>query len=285
MRKKNNMVKGLVSIIIPTKNSSKYLDKCLEHVKSQSYKDIEIIIVDGKSQDIDKTVKIAKKYNCRFLIFVPKVEKGLFDATKKRNYAAAKTKGEFIYHMDADMELTKHVVGEAVALCEKGVDAVIVTEDSFGEGIWAGAKNLERRFFWGDDTVESPRFFKKKVWDVLGGYDENIAGGGDDRDIYQKTRASRYKVARTKNFAMHNEGTLHLTDLWKKQFMYKREVLKYLQKRPLMSLISYFPIRKSHITNWKMFASRPKDTLLFIIMKTVESIAGISGILYSLVKR
>lgn len=279
------MVKGLVSIIIPTKNSSKYLDKCLEHIKAQSYKDIETIIVDGKSQDMDKTVKIAKKYNCNILIFVPRVEKGLFDATKKRNYAATKAKGEFIYHMDADMQLTKYVIGEAVALCQRGVDAVIVTEDSFGEGIWAGAKNLERRFFWGDDTVESPRFFKKIVWDALGGYDENIAGGGDDRDIYQKTRASRYKVARTKNFVMHNEGTLHLTDLWKKQFMYKREVLKYLQKRPLMGLISYFPIRKSHITNWKMFASRPKDTLLFIIMKTVESIAGISGILYSLVKR
>lgn len=280
------MKKGLVSIIIPTKNSSLYLDKCLERIKKQSYSNIETVVIDGgDSQDLDKTIQIVKKYNCEFLIFDPKVKKGLFDATKKRNYAAKKVNGEFIYHMDADMELTNDVIVEAVALCEKGVDAVIVTEDSFGEGIWAGAKNLERRFFWGDDTVESPRFFKKSVWDALGGYDENIAGGGDDRDIYQKTRASRYKVARTKNFVMHNEGTLHLTDLWKKQFMYKRDILKYLQKRPLMGLISYFPIRKSHITNWRMFASRPKDALLFIIMKTVESIAGILGILYSLVKR
>lgn len=280
------MKKGLVSIIIPTKNSSIYVDKCLEKIRDQSHKDIEILIVDdGKSKDLDKITQAAKKFNCKFLTFDPKVKKGLFDATKKRNYAAKKADGEFVYHMDADMELTKHVIGEAVALCRRGIDAVIVTEDSFGEGIWAGAKNLERRFFWGDDTVESPRFFKKIVWDALGGYDENIAGGGDDRDIYQKMRSSGYKVARTKNFVMHNEGTLHLTDLWKKQFMYKREVLKYLQKRPLMGLISYFPIRKSHITNWKMFASRPKDTLLFIIMKTLESIAGISGILYSLVKR
>jgi len=279
------MNKGLVSIIIPTRNSSGLLTRCLQKIRRQLYKNIDITIVDGKSSDMDKTKNIAKKYNCKIYIFDPKVKKGLFDATKKRNFAAAKAKGEFIYHMDADMELTKSVIKEAVDLCRKGYDAVIIPEDSFGEGIWASAKNLERRFFWGDDTVESPRFFKKAVWDALGGYDENIAGGGDDRDIYQKMRARRYKAARTKNFIMHNEGTLHLTDLWKKQFMYKREALKYLQKRPLMGVISYFPIRKSHITNWKMFASRPKDTLLFIIMKTVEFIAGISGILYSLVKR
>lgn len=277
------MKKGLVSIVIPTKNSSRYLDKCLKHIKSQSYKDVEIIIVDGKSQDIDKTVEIVKKYNCQFLIFVPKVKKGLFDATKKRNYAATKAKGEFIYHMDADMELSKNVVKEAVELCNNGFDAVIIPEDSFGEGPWASAKNLERRFFWGDDSVESPRFFKKTVWDTLKGYDENIAGGGDDRDLYQKTLEKGYKVGRIKSLVMDNEGQLTLIHLLKKQFMYRRELLKYIVKRP-KSIKGYFPIRKSHIKNWRVFVSRPKDTFLFIVMKTAESIAGVLGILYSILK-
>ena len=282
MLKKNNMIKGLVSIIIPTKNSSRYLDKCLEHIKSQSYKDIEIIIVDGKSQDMYKTVKIAKKYNCKVYIFDPKVKKGLFDATKKRNYAAAKAKGEFIYHMDADMELTKDVIEEAVDLCRKGFDAVIIPEDSFGVGPWARAKNLERRFFWGDDSVESPRFFKKTVWDTLKGYDENIAGGGDDRDIYQRAIQAGYKVGRTKSLVLNNEGNLQLWQLMKKQFMYKREVLKYILKRPNIAIKSFSPIRISHFKNWRMFVSRPKDTFFFVIMKTAESIAGIAGIIYSL---
>lgn len=276
------MIKGLVSIIIPTKNSSRYLDKCLEHIKSQSYKDIEIIIVDGKSQDMYKTVKIAKKYNCKVYIFDPKVKKGLFDATKKRNYAAAKAKGEFIYHMDADMELTKDVIEEAVDLCRKGFDAVIIPEDSFGVGPWARAKNLERRFFWGDDSVESPRFFKKTVWDTLKGYDENIAGGGDDRDIYQRAIQAGYKVGRTKSLVLNNEGNLQLWQLMKKQFMYKREVLKYILKRPNIAIKSFSPIRISHFKNWRMFVSRPKDTFFFVIMKTAESIAGIAGIIYSL---
>lgn len=280
------MIKGLVSIIIPTKNSSLYLDKCLGKIKRQNYHNMETIVVDGgKSKDLDKTIQITKKHNFKFLIFDPKVKKGLFDATKKRNYVAKKVKGEFIYHVDADMEITGNVVNEAVSLCHKGFDAITIPEDSFGQGIWARAKNLERRFFWNDDTVESPRFFRKIVWDRLKGYDENIAGGGDDRDIYQRAIQAGYSVGRTQSMVMHNEGNLQLWYLLKKQFMYKREVLKYVKKRPYIGIKSYFPIRKSHLKNWRMFASRPGDTVSFVIMKTVESLAGVAGILYSIVVR
>lgn len=257
---------------------------CLMRIKDQDYKNIEVIIVDGKSKDMHKIIQIVKKYNYTFFVFVPNVKKGLFDATKKRNYAATKAKGEFIYHMDADMELTKSVIEEAVNLCRKGFDAVIIPEDSFGEGIWSRAKNLERRFFWGDDSVESPRFFKKTVWEALRGYDENIAGGGDDRDLYQKALEKGYKVGRIKSLVMANEGKLTLTHLLKKQFMYRRELLKYIFKRP-KSIKGYFPIRASHIKNWRVFISRPKDSFLFIIMKIAESVAGVLGILYSIFKR
>ena len=87
-------------------------------------------------------------------------------------------------------------------------DAVIIPEDSFGEGIWARAKNLERRCYWGDDTVEAPRFVKKKVWSDLGGLDEILGGGGDDWDLYQKLLDQGYKVGRIESITFHNEGKL-----------------------------------------------------------------------------
>lgn len=278
------MIKGLVSVIIPTKNSTTLLNTCLLHLRLQQYGHIEILLVDdGKSKDFSILSRLAKKYACTLLIYNPKVKKGLFDATKKRNYAAKKAKGEYIYHFDADMEATPDIIREAVSLSEKDADAVIVKEDSFGVGIWARAKNLERRFFWGDDTIESPRFFKTRIWKALDGYDENIAGGGDDRDIYQQMLHDGYHVGRTKNFIRHNEGTLTLWYLMKKQFMYKREVLKYIRKRPEMALKSFFPIRASYFTQWRMLVSRPVDAFLLIVMKTAETLAGLYGMLYSLI--
>lgn len=279
------MQNKLVSVIIPTKNASQELPTCLQRIRSQSYQNVEVIIVDGKSEDMDKTMQIAKKYDCRFYTFVPQVKTGLFDATGKRNYVKEKAKGEYIYHIDADMELTKNVISEAVKLCEIGFDAIIVPEDSFGEGPWARAKKMERRFFWGDDTIESPRFFRKKVWDAVGGYDEHMGAGGEDRDIGIKMRLAGYKTGRINSFVMHNEGKLTLMQIFNKQFMYKREVLKYIKKRPLMGIIGYFPIRKAHFTKWRMFLSSPKETTLFIIIMTVESLAAILGIFYSLVRR
>ncbi|MGH7245359.1 MAG: glycosyltransferase family 2 protein [Candidatus Levyibacteriota bacterium] len=270
----------IVSIIIPTRNSAMFLENTFKSIKNQSYKNIETIVVDGKS--VDNTLLIAKKYHTTVFTYVTDVPKGTFDAPYKRNYGAKKAKGAYIYYVDADMELTKHVIHDAVKLCEQGYDSIIIPEDSFGIGVWAKAKNLERRCYWGDDKAEAPRFFKKSVWDDLGGLDAKIGGGGDDWDMHQKVLENGYTVGRIKALVMHNEGNLKLWKLLKKRFMYGKDALKYVKKRPGIAAISYFPIRASYIKNWKLFLSRPFDTMAFIYMRTLEYCAGALGIVYSL---
>lgn len=276
---KNNTV----SIIVPTRNSERFLENCLRSIKRQSYKNIELLIVDGKSTD--RTLEIAERYMAKVLIYIPKVPKGTFDAPHKRNYGVKKAKGTYVYYVDADMELKPTVVKEAVELAEKGADAIVIPEDSFGKGLWAQAKNLERRCYWGDDTIEAPRFFKKTVWLDVGGLDETLGGGGDDWDLYQKVKDNEYTIARTKSLVMHNEGNLSLQALCKKRFMYGRDTFKYIQKRPKAGSASYFPIRKAFLKNWKLFVRRPKDTGAFVVMRSAEYVSGFSGIIYSLFKR
>lgn len=272
-----------VTIIIPSKNSLHFLPACLESIKRQTYKNIEILIIE--SGVIEKTKSIAKQYRVKVLYFKPKVAKGIFDAPHKRNFGVKKASGSYVYYVDADMELQPNVIKEAVALCTKGYVAVIVPEDSFGQGMWARAKNLERRCYWGDDTVEAPRFFQKKVWQEVGGLDETIGGGGDDWDLYQKLKDKGLKTGRTKSLVLHNEGNLRLGNLIKKRFMYGRETVKYIAKRPKAGIISYFPIKKSYLKNWKLFLTRPIDTVAFLIMRTGEYCAGFAGIIYSYYKR
>lgn len=273
----------LVSIVIPTKNSAEFLENCLISIKNQTYKKIEIIIVDGKSTD--NTLEIAKKYTRAIYTFVPKVKKGAYDASCKRNYGAKKGKGTYIYWLDADMELSKNTVEEAVCICKKNADAVILPEDSFGTGIWANAKNLERRCYWGDGMVESPRFITYSVWNAIGGLDESLGAGGDDIDIHFRILENGYRVSRTKSIVMHNEGNLKLSKLFKKRFMYGRDIVKSFYKRPKASMVSYFPIRMSYIRNIKLFLNRPFDTCIFIIMRTTEYFAGFLGLLYSVIDK
>jgi glycosyltransferase involved in cell wall biosynthesis len=276
------MTKPLVSIVIPGWNSGPWLKNCLPTINTQTYKNIEIIIVDNDSKD--QTTDLAKKYKARIYDYFPKVPKGFFDAPYRRNYGATKAKGKYIFYIDADMELERNVVQESVELCESGkANAVIVREDSFGVGIWAAAKNLERQCYWGDDTVESPRFVEARVWRKLGGLDELLGGGGDDWDFYQKLRDEGYIIARTKSMIKHNEGDLSLKKLMKKRFMYGQDSLKYIAKRPGAASLSYFPIRKSYIQNWRLFVSRPRDTVAFIVMRIAEYSAAAVGIIRSLI--
>lgn len=277
-------MKNKISIIIPTRNSAEFLEDCFKSIKKQTYKNIELIVVDGNSND--KTLLLSKKYKAKVYIYVPKVAPGTFDAPHKRNYGVKKAAGEYVFYVDADMKLQKNVVKEAVELCQKNkFDAVIVHEDSFGVGKWAKAKNLERMCYWGDDTVEAPRFFKKSVWEEAGGLDVTLGGGGDDWDLYQKILSKNKKVGRITSMIDHNEGNLKISKLMKKRFMYGRDSARYISKRPKAGVISYFPIRKSYLKNWRLFVSRPNDTAAFIVMRTAEYAAGFFGIMYSVVKK
>lgn len=275
------MKKPLVSIIIPTRNSARFLENSFKSIKKQDYKNIEVLVIDGGS--IDKTLSISKKYKARVYLYDPHLPPGVFDAPHKRNFGVKKSKGEYVYYMDADMELPEKIISEAVFLCSKKYDALIFPEDSFGVGIWARAKNLERRCYWGDDYIESPRFFKKKVWEKLGGLDESLSGGRDDGDLYEKLKEKKYKVGRTKNIVMHNEGKLTLKSIYKKKVMYGQDVFKYVSKRPAVGIKSYSPLRVSYLKNWKLFAERPVDAVAFIVMKSVEVTGGIVGVSKSIV--
>lgn len=277
------MKRGLVSIVIPTKNSGAFLENTLKSIKHQSYRAIETIVVDNKSTD--QTIPLTKTYHATLMTYRPKVHAGIFDAPHKRNYGMARANGEYVYWLDADMELPKGLIAEAVALAKKGFDGVILPEDSFGVGIWASAKQLERRCYWGDLTVESPRFFTKKSWDAIGGFDLSLGAGGDDIDLTQKLLEKGYSIGRTKRIVRHNEGNLSVVKLFKKRFMYGREMVRYFKKRPGSWIASYNPIKPSYFRNWKLFVARPVDAVALVIMRIFEYAGGFAGLIYSLTQR
>lgn len=89
----------MISIIIPVYNVEKYLRCCLESVKNQTYRDIEVIMIDDGSTD--NSFSICKEYadiDNRFKV-IQQENKGLASA---RNTGIREAKGEYIYYIDSD---------------------------------------------------------------------------------------------------------------------------------------------------------------------------------------
>lgn len=99
----------MISIIIPTLNEEKYLPKLLDCIKKQSYKDYEIIVVDGNSKD--KTREIAKNYGCRVYNEPEDIDGHPGIA---RNLGAYKSKGDILLFLEADIQIEINFLEKAL---------------------------------------------------------------------------------------------------------------------------------------------------------------------------
>lgn len=106
----------LVSIIIPVFNSERWLSRCLDSVVGQSYKRLEIIIIDDGSSDKSGTIcdeYASKDYRIR--VFHQK-NQGVSVSRQKGVDCAT---GEYIIHVDSDDWIEKDMVSR---LCAKAVN-------------------------------------------------------------------------------------------------------------------------------------------------------------------
>lgn len=91
---------ALVSIIIPIYNSEKYLKQCLDSVKHQSLKDIEIICIDNGSED--NSVNIINDYQASDSRFKLIMLKEVMNTGLARNTGIDNASGEYIMFLDSD---------------------------------------------------------------------------------------------------------------------------------------------------------------------------------------
>src|SRR4028118_698519 len=95
----NNLNQPLVSVIIPAYNAENFIAKTLETVLSQTYQNIEVLVVDDGSPDT--TAEIVKSFveNYSRVSLLQQSNAGVAAA---RNLAIEKSKGEYIAPIDAD---------------------------------------------------------------------------------------------------------------------------------------------------------------------------------------
>lgn len=97
---------NLVSVIIPSYNYARYLDTTINSVLNQSYKNIELIIIDDASSDDSVSVikQFKKKFPKKIKAIFNKKNQGLIKVYKK---AFSLAKGEYVAFLDADDMMAK----------------------------------------------------------------------------------------------------------------------------------------------------------------------------------
>lgn len=274
------MTNHIVSVIVPTKNSASTLEKCLASIKNQSYKHIEIIVIDNFSSD--ETPQIAKKYTKLFF------QKGP-ERSAQRNYGVKNATGEYVFIIDSDMNLDSEVVRQCANTMAENpkVTGMIVPEESFGEGFWAQCKKLERSFYIGVPYMEAARFFKKSDFLKVGGYDKKMVSG-EDWDLSQRIKNDGL-FEHTAAIIHHNEGHISLFKTIKKKFYYAQLFKHYAQESRNAQDLSR---QTSIIGRYALFFSQPKKLfknpiigLGMLFMKTCEFGFGAAGYLKAKAQR
>ena len=110
------MNSDLITVIVPVYNTEKYLNRCVNSIISQIYKNIEIILVDDGSPDNSPKLcdDLASKYN--HIRVIHQENAGLSAA---RNTGIDNAKGKYIAFVDSDDYIEKNMIGRLYQLAEK----------------------------------------------------------------------------------------------------------------------------------------------------------------------
>lgn len=270
--------KSSVSTIITTKNEEAVIENLLKSIVKQTYQNIEIILIDNNSND--KTLSIVKKFKKirQASCFAIKIYQQGPERSAQRNFGAKKAKGDLLFFLDADMELTPKVVEDCVRkIYQENAEGVVVPEESKWTNFWGEVKAFERSFYneKGDSITDAARFFSRKIFNEVGGYDESITGP-EDWDLPDRVKEAGFKIARSTEVVYHHEQEISLLTLFKKKFYYGLNAHKYLSKHkiPVISPKTVYFLRPLFYKNWTKLVRHPVLSISMICMLLVELIGG-----------
>jgi len=267
---KRSAEQPLVSVIIPTKNSEATIEKCLMSLTEQSYKNLEIIVVDNYSRD--RTRIIAKKFGAN--VFLKGPERGA-----QVNFGIGKAGGKYVYRVDSDFVLHANVIREAVEACEKfGYDAIAVHNTSDPTvSFWSRVRKAERDCYKNGELNIAARFWKKEALETVGGFDETIVAA-DDYDLHNRLVEYGFKIGRILAEEIHIGEPRTLAEVLQKHYYYGKNIGRFIKKNPRSALAQLGPLRIGYIRNLSNFLSNPVLAIGFAVYQIVRYVAATVGI-------
>ena len=203
----------LVSIIVPVYNSEKYLDECINSIKSQTYKNLEIILVNDGSKDnsLAKCNEYASK-DSRIEV-IDKVNGG---ASSARNKGLEKASGKFIVFIDSDDVISHKMIENLYFLVLEYHTEIAICEI---ERFTSEVKNRKDKNKASQNIIYSGNEYLRQL--ILGNTDCSPCNKIYSKEVVGNTRFIEGRI---------NEDKLFLFDIYQKcnTIIKTNEILKAL---------------------------------------------------------
>ncbi len=176
-----------VSIIIACHSYGRYLEQAIKSALRQSIP-CEVIVLDNASKD--KTSRVIEKFDN---IVKSRVEERVHWC-RALNMMIEKSTGEYIVILGADDKLAKTFAEESLALMNDEVGIVKTGLKYFGDDDSEHFLEYDpyENLYW--NTIYITSMFKKKIWEEVGGFDEDLPVY-EDWDFWIRAIKTGTKVA------------------------------------------------------------------------------------------
>jgi len=191
----------LLSIIIPTLNEEKYLPLLLDSLKSETFKDYEVIVSDGGSKD--QTLAIARRAGCRTVI-----DDKVKHPSRQRNIGATLAQGEILLFLDADTVLNPDFLSLAVEEFHRrklvGAGFYIkFNPNSFVYRIFALNLNsfCRLRQYLAPAAVGAALLANRRAHQKIKGFDESLSVAEDYDYCFRLSRVGKWRMIKSVKLA------------------------------------------------------------------------------------
>ena len=272
----DNPEQPVVSVVVPTRNSSQYLAECLSSIRAQTYAAVELIVVDNHSDD--GTVDIAHCYADAIYTAGP-------ERSAQVNAGVRAATGTYVFRVDADFRLEPEVIAECVEHMRRGKHAVVVHNTADPTvGRLARVRKFEVDMYKYSLDHTAARFLARDVFFAVGGLREDVTAG-EDYDFQNRLRRAGVLTVFADAEAVHLDEPTWLGPVLRKYFRYGRDFPNYRRYNGIESRRQLSFVRRDYLHHWRRFLAHPALAGMFVAYHCAKFAAGALGYATALIIR
>jgi glycosyltransferase involved in cell wall biosynthesis len=234
----------LISVVTISKNAKNTIRRCFDSILSQTYPNIEVVVVDSSDDGTEGIIEEYKQESKFPFKIIRQEPRGVGAA---RNAGILNANGDVVVFVDADCwisenfinEIAKHYAKSDKVLCVRTKEGIVQPQGLFPMLVYL----YDRIMGWSriPDKLQGvdPLMPRKKLYEIVGLYDENLSAG-EDAELYNRVVKKLDELKR--------EGY---------EFLYTPNAVSYEDKQD----IGFFGYYKKCIwygeplANWRYFSS------------------------------